>query len=322
LFSFNKIYKSPSYFEGEQKTVKIPSNSSYDDIVQIMLNDSIIKTTANFSFAAKLMKYDNRESYPTGKYLIKKGATIKDIISILRAGRQVPTDLVINNVRTLKDLCGKISTQIEPDSFALYDYFMNPENLKSWGYNKDNILSLFIPNTYEVFWNTSKEGVFKRMKKENEVFWNKREDKLKATNLTKEEVYALASIVEKESNYLPERPRIAGVYLNRINNGIPLQADPTVVFATGEYDLRRVLNKHLEFDSPYNTYKYAGLPPGPIYMPSVSSIDAVLNAEKHNYLYFCAKPGYGSEHAFATNLKGHNDNANKYRSWLSSEKIK
>jgi UPF0755 protein len=175
-----------------------------------------------------------------------------------------------------------------------------------------------------MYWDDEVDEILTRLVSEKEKFWDKgaRRKKAEKLGMSPAEVYTLASVVEKESNYKPERKTIAGLYLNRIRKGIPLQADPTVKYAVGQLDLRRVLNKHLEYDSPYNTYKYTGLPPGPIYMASVNSIDAVLNSENHNYVYMCAKPGYNSEHVFANTLRQHQVNANRYHRWLNSEGIK
>jgi UPF0755 protein len=201
---------------------------------------------------------------------------------------------------------------------------MDQEVLSELGYTPENIMSLFIPNTYQVYWNTSPQNLLKRLQVENDAFWAKknRREKAKSLGLSTQEVYTLASIVEKESLVMDEKPIIAGVYLNRLKKGMLLQADPTVVFAVGDFSIQRVLNKHLAIDSPYNTYKNVGLPPGPICMPSISSIDGVLNAEKHNYIFFCAKPNSGGRHAFANTLAGHNRNAAIYRNWLQANQIR
>ena len=185
------------------------------------------------------------------------------------------------------------------------------------------MMSIFIPNTYQVYWNISPTELIDRMKKESDKFWSdkNRMDKLAKLEMTKEEVYTLASIVEKETNYVPEKATVAGVYLNRLNKGIMLQADPTVVFANNDFKIRRVLNKHLEKDSPYNTYKYAGLPPGPIAIASISSIDAVLENKDHKFLYFCAVPDNSGQHAFAKTLSQHNANARKFQRWLNKQRI-
>ena len=219
--------------------------------------------------------------------------------------------------------CAKfIATRFEFESSDLKESILDPKTLEMTGLNEYSIMSLFIPNTYRIFWNISPEDFIARMQTEHTNFWNEqRMQKLNRIGLTKDQCYTLASIVQKESNLASEKPRIAGVYLNRLNRNMLLQADPTVVFAVGDFEIRRVLNRHLEIDSPYNTYKYAGLPPGPIAMPDISSIDAVLDAEDHNYLYFCVKPGNTFEHAFASSLTQHNQNARRYQRWLNSNRI-
>jgi UPF0755 protein len=221
-------------------------------------------------------------------------------------------------------LAGKFGAELEQDSLDFLHHFLSNSNLKELGLDSSTLLTSFIPNTYEVKWNTSPEKWMGRMASEADKFWDseKRKDKLASIAMTKQQVYTLASIVEKESNLKTERPAVAGVYINRLKQGMKLQADPTVVFATGDFELRRILHSHLKLDSPYNTYMYEGLPPGPIYMPSVNSIDAVLNAEKHQYVFFCAKPGYNSGHVFAKTLAEHNRNADAYQEWLTKEGVK
>ncbi len=323
-YMYLKIYAKPAYFVDEFKLTKIKSDLNFDELVSTLIQDSVIRNKEDITLVSKLMGFDSRKSFPSGLYRFEKSNTVRELITILRSGRQTPINITFNSVRKVDELCGVIGEQIEVDSTELASYLFNQDNLDKWGYSKHNILSLFIPNTYEIFWNISKEKLIDRFVTENAKFWNtdNRKDKLEELGYSPAEVYTLASIVEKESNVKSERPTIAGVYLNRLDQGILLQADPTVVFASGQFDLRRVLNKHLAIDSPFNTYKYAGLPPGPICMPSISSIDAVLNAEKHDYLFFCAKPGYGQLHSFAKNLRQHNNNARKYRDWLRKERIK
>ena len=262
--------------------------------------------------------------YPSGNFELKKGWSNKQIISKLRSGIQESKTITFNNVRTITELMGPMSSEIGLDSTRLINYFSDSIILQGLGYTKETILTLFIPNTYQVYWDISLEKLSKRMQNEHKLFWDKNDRKAKAESIgfSEKEVYTLASIVEKESLLASERPIIAGLYLNRLKNGIPLQADPTVVFANGDFGLRRVLNKHLAYDSPYNTYKHAGLPPGPIYMPSIESIDAVLNPAEHDYLFMCAKPGYGTQHAFAKTNRGHARNARKYHKWLSEQGIR
>jgi UPF0755 protein len=241
----------------------------------------------------------------------------------LRSGNQDPLDLTFNNVRTIQELAGLLSKNLEADSLTLLTAFLDKNTLASHGLTEETALTNYIPNTYDIFWNIKPEKFINRMHDESEKFWTAdRLSKAKSWDLTKEQVYTLASIVEKESNNKKERPIVAGVYLNRLKIGDKLRADPTVVYATGDFELRRVLFEHLNNPSPYNTYMHAGLPPGPIYMPSTNSIDAVLNAEKHEYLFFCAKPGYNSEHAFAKSAEQHAVNATVYHKWLSQEGIK
>ena len=300
----------------------IRENTSYDVIKTELTDKAVLSNATTFDVVAGLMKYKKSE-VPTGRYVIEKGMSNRSLITKLRSGDQDPIKLTFNSVRTIQELAGLLSKSISTDSLTLLNSFLNPVMLAEYGLNPQTAMTLFIPNTYEVFWNISPEKLIKRMKKENEDFWNNdRIKKAGALNLSKEQVYTLASIVEKESNNEKERPTIAGVYLNRLRIGDKLRADPTVVFAVGDFELRRVLFQHLNFDSPYNTYMYAGLPPGPIYMPSKSSIDAVLNYEVHEYFFFCAKPGYDSEHSFAKTAEQHQRNANIYHAWLTNEGIK
>lgn len=300
----------------------IHDNSNYTKVKQELISNNVISNVTTFDMVAGLMNY-KKEDVPSGRFIIERGMSNRQLITKLRAGDQDPIQLTFNNVRNIQELAGLLSKYLSSDSLSLYNAFIDPSKLQEFGLNPETAMTLFIPNTYEVFWNVSAEKLIKRMKKENDEFWNaNRIQKAKQINLTKEQVYTLASIVEKESNNEKERPTIAGVYLNRLRIGDKLRADPTVVFAIGDFELRRVLFEHLNFDSPYNTYMYAGLPPGPIYMPSKNSIDAVLNYEKHEYLFFCAKPGYDSEHSFAKTAEQHQRNANIYHVWLEKEGIK
>nr|HRO74132.1 endolytic transglycosylase MltG [Saprospiraceae bacterium] len=209
------------------------------------------------------------------------------------------------------------------DSITFLNYLKDPEVAASLGYNQDNFLTMFIPNTYEMFWTSTPESFVKRMKKEYDNFWTQdRINKLTANNLTPTEAYIIASIVEKESNYTPEKPVIAGVYLNRLHAGERLQADPTVVFAMGDFSIQRVLYTHLKTDSPYNTYLNTGLPPGPICMPSMASLEAVINVDKHKYMFFCARPDNSGIHVFAETYQEHLKNADNFSKWLNSLNIK
>ncbi|MDF1696213.1 MAG: endolytic transglycosylase MltG [Saprospiraceae bacterium] len=322
-YGYTTIFTDNTAFENEIVNIQIPANTSYTEVLSILRDQNVLKSEQSFDRVAGWMNYQ-RERVPSGSYELKKGWSNKEIISKLRAGIQKPKNVTFNNVRTIEELMGPLSSEIGLDSSELVAYFTDPTVLSNLGYTKENILSLFIPNSYQMYWDISLEGLSKKMISEHDKFWSKknREQKAADKGLTKNEVYALASIVEKESQHGPERPIIAGLYLNRIKQGIALQADPTVVFANGDFGIRRVLNKHLIIDSPYNTYLYPGIPPGPIYMPSIESIDAVLEPEEHDYIFMCAKPGYGTQHAFAKTNRGHAANARKYHAWLSEQGIK
>lgn len=317
------VYEPNINAEAAELNIKIPSNSSFSDVYSILTSKGILKDTNSFRKISDVMKY-NKDRVPSGVYAIQENWNNRQLIGHLRSGNQAPMKVTFNNVRTIEELSGKITSYLEPDSIAFLNYILQEDKLQALGLNKENVMSLFIPNTYNFFWDMDSQKILDRMQKEHQSFWSKdnRTSKAEALGLSKEEVYTLASIVEKESIRSNERPIIAGLYLNRLKEGMMLQADPTVVFAVGDFNIRRVLNKHLAFESPYNTYKNTGLPPGPIYMPSIKSIDAVLNPTQHDYLYMCAKPGYNSEHAFAASDDEHVRNANRYRSWLNKERIK
>lgn len=303
----------------EDAILTIPSNSTIESLAQKLQDEKVILNANNFVFTANQMSYKPK----TGKYKIPQNT--KDnysLIKVLRGG-QMAIKLTFHNFRVKEQLAAYLGNQIETDSLEIIGFLNNADFLAKYGYTPENVMAAFIPNTYEIYWHYTFQKFWERMMTENKKFWTEeRLQKAKALNLTPIEVYTLASIVECESQYKPERPRIAGVYLNRLKTeGWKLEADPTVVFAVGDFSLKRVLERHLQTDSPYNTYKYAGLPPGPIYMSSINSIDAVLNAETHNYMFFCAKPheaGQPHTHAFAETLNGHLKNAKVYWNWLKS----
>ena len=244
------------------------------------------------------------------------------IVNMLRSGRQDPVDVTFNNVRFKEDLAEKVSKYIWADSVSILNLFSDEKLITGFGFTTETFRTMFIPNTYEFYWTTSAEEFAQRMKIEYDKFWTEtRKAKAKKIELSPEEVIILASIVQSETVKPDEMKRIAGLYLNRLKRGILLQADPTIKYAVGDYSIKRVLNKHLEIDSPYNTYKYAGLPPGPIMFPEVSAIDAVLNYETHNYIYMCAKEDFSGYHNFAKTLSQHNRNAAKYRAALNKKRI-
>ncbi len=326
--TYQAIYGANVPEDLTEKFVQIPTHSNYENVVRILSNGGYIKNEDSFRTVAGYMKFDQRETMRAGRFKLTPGMNNRELIQLLRAGKQSPVKLTISFARLPEDLAGKVSKVIEADSASILALMNDGTLLKKYGFNQETAMSCIIPNTYEFFWNTDEVGFWKRMVKEHKAFWSKeRLQKAEKLNLSPEEVYTLASIVESETNYNPEKPRVAGVYLNRLKINMLLQADPTLVFAAGDFEIKRVLNRHKEIESPYNTYKYTGLPPGPIKLASISSIDAVLNYEKHDYYYFCAKPPKNlneapREHAFAKNLSQHNANAKKYYAYLKKAGIR
>lgn len=270
-----------------------------------------------------LAKLKNVSKTKEGYYFFKKGTTTNAFINTLRSGRQSPLKITFNNTRIFSDFAGKIAQQIRPDSLELLEHFTNSEVAASYGFDTANFIGMFLPNTYEMYYTATPQDFTDRMYKEYQRFWTT-ERKQKATNLgyTPQQISTLAAIVDEETNKNDEKARIAGVYLNRLAQHIPLQADPTLKFAVGDFSIKRILNKHIAIDSPYNTYQNAGLPPGPIRQPSIRAIDAVLNAEKHDYLYFCAKADFSGYHTFAKTLRAHNRNAAAYHKELNNRGIR
>ena len=321
-FSFYgyQILKAPNILVGKEgRTIVIPNDATFLDVQNLLYDQDIVQDPVSFSFLAKLMDYD--KLVKPGRYEFAANMTNREAIRMLRAGSQATTFITFNNVRLKEDLAKKICQTIELDEGAFLvalEEFTTTSDL-----NKDNVMTLFIPNTYEVYWTASGAQIIERMKAEHTRFWNEdRIAKAVALNLSPIEVSILASIVQAESVKYDEKPIIAGLYLNRIRQGIALQADPTLVFASGDFGLKRVLNVHKEIESPYNTYKYKGLPPGPINLPEISSIDAVLDHEEHDYLYMCAKEDFSGYHAFASDYNDHLANARRYQRQLSIEQRK
>ena len=314
-----QVVKAPNILVGkEDQEIVIPDGATFKDVQRMFMDDKITTNIVAFSFLSKIMDYD--ENIRPGKYLLKENMNNIDAIRMLRAGQQVPVNITFNNIR-LKDEIGEKITKntglsVVEFNEALEKFIDDNDE----GFNKQNIIGMFIPNTYQVYFTISGDELISRMLKEYKTFWND-ERKLKAKNigLTPLEVSVLASIVQAESIKPEESPIIAGLYMNRLKKGIPLQADPTLVFAAKDFTIKRVLNIHKEIESPYNTYKYRGLPPGPINMPTIRSIDAVLNYEKHNYLYMCAREDFSGYHNFASTLREHNNNANRYQRALTIE---
>ena len=307
--------------EIEKNVLLVPTGATIESIIDSLNQNRQIVNEKRFRWTARRMGFDET-SIKRGRYIISPLASNRKIISILRGGNQTPLNVTIQNVRTIEQLAGRVEGKFEFDSVQLME-FIDFKFDSMAGTKKETRLTRFLPNTYEFYWTASPEDFCSRMLKEHEKFWTEeRKAKAASIGLTTDEVYTLASIIEKETNHNPEKERMAGVYLNRLRDSIPLAADPTIVFAIGDFELRRVLWDHLQIESPYNTYKYPGLPPGPIFMPGIPSIDAVLNREVHDYFYFCARPTEdGPGHAFASTFQAHIQNANRYRDWLNKRGI-
>ncbi len=321
LSIYTKAYASNVKIE-EGKTAEffIYSHYTYDSVYAGLKESGLLSNPKNFDWTARKKNLPNH--IYAGRYLIKKGMSNNELVNKFRSGSQDPVHLTFNNIRNLKELAQRVSEQLEPSANAFYSKLSDQALQKEYGFNSFTMASMFIPNTYEFYWNTSPEKFIKRMNDEYNRFWtNRRKADAEKLGLTQTEVITLASIVEEETLKEDERPKIAGVYLNRLDIGMRLQADPTVIFAAGDFEIRRVLNKHKIIDSPYNTYKYGGLPPGPICMPEISSIDAVLNFKKHKYLYFCAKADFSGYHSFAKTLNEHMKNARAYQKELNKRRI-
>jgi UPF0755 protein len=318
-----QIFADNTKFEENEVYVFVPTDANYEDVKKIVA--PYVEDMNRFDVVA------NKKSYPTnvksGRFLFKKGMNSNELINALRLNLAV--NLAFNNQERLEDFAGRIGSQIEADSLSLLTSIKDSTFLKENGFNEENVLTMFIPNTYEIFWNTSADKFRDKMIKEYRNFWNEeRVEKAKKQGLTPIEATILASIVHKESVKKDERPRIAGVYLNRLHKGMLLQADPTVIYAVKKKSndfkqvIKRVLNKDLTVASPYNTYYTLGLPPGPIAMPDITALEAVLNPEKHNYIYFCASVDRFGYHEFAVTQAEHEQNAKKYYNWINSQGVK
>lgn len=323
-FVYNAVLSPNTNFQEKEVTIYIPTGSNFNEVIHKI--SPYLSDIETFKRVAIQKKY--AQNVKAGKYIIKRGSNNNDIVNTLRS-KNVPIKLTFNNQDRLQDLAGRISQQIEADSLSLLKSFLETSFLSENQFIEKDAIAMYLPNTYEFFWNTSADQFRNRMLKEYNRFWTE-EKKLKAENqnLSPKQVSVLASIVQKETAQVSERSRVAGVYLNRLKSNMLLQADPTVIFAikehSGNYDtiIRRVLNRDLEIDSPYNTYKCAGLPPAPIAMPDVSSIEAVLNPEKHDFFYFVAdieKPGF---HKFARTYNQHLINSKAYHQWINSQGIR
>ena len=319
VYTYQMLYSPNFLINAEDKFIIIEENTDFNELIKKLEDDTLINDILSFSFLSKLMEY--QENIKIGAYKVKMNMSNYEMITMLRSGNQTPIKLTFTYARKIEDLAEKITKKLKMSKDDLLNYLN--ENINNYsGFKKTDIISIFLPDTYEVYWNISPEKLTNKMYSEYKKFWNEeRLSKLDKINLNQKEAIVLASIVASESRMLDEADRIAGLYINRLNRNMRLQADPTLIFAANDFTIRRVLNKHKKIKSPYNTYIHRGLPPGPIRLASKKYIDAVLNYEKHNYIYMCAKEDFSGYHAFATNLSDHNRNAKKFQIALNMRKI-
>jgi len=302
--------------------VTIPSGLTFGEVADKLYYEGYINNKGNFSWLSKQMKYA-KDEMRAGRFKVKAGMNNLQLVRLLRSGEQATVRIAVHNKWDINQVAGLFAEYLDADSLSFANVFQDEELLSEYALTKGTAMSLFIPDSYDFYWNETPEKVLKKMAHYRNQFWNEdRLEKARKLNLTPTEVYTLASIVEKETNNNSEKQRVAGVYYNRLQKGMLLQADPTAKFASGDYKLNRVTFDHTAIQSPYNTYVFAGLPPGPIYMASKTSIDKTLNLENHDYLYFCAKPGGVGEHAFAKTLRQHNVNAAKYHKYAREQRRK
>ncbi len=319
---YSRIYQPNIVLtDNTKKYIYITSNSKFSDVVKVLSDNGLLINANSFEWLAKQKKYDT--NIKPGRYVINRALNNNDLVNLLRSGKQASIKVTFNNLRNKEQLAGKIASQIEADSLSIIKYITDTAFLNKLQLNTDNVACLFIPNTYDFYWNTSAEGFINRMVREYSDFWNSsRKKKASEIKLNYYQVAVLASIVEKEQSIkIDERPEIAGLYLNRLKKRMKLESDPTLIFSLGDFTIKRVLNKDKKVESPYNTYKNRGLPPGPICLPSINSIDAVLNASEHKYIFMCAKEDFTGYHNFAKTYAKHLINARKYQKALNKRKI-
>lgn len=321
FYAYQMVYTPNFQVDQESKVLIIEDSATFKDLQAELHDGAFVQDLISFSFLAKIMGYNDH--IKPGRYVIKKDMSNLAVIKLLRSGKQTPVRITFNNVRLMPDLAEKITRNLNmtPEEFqaALVKFSLN----NKYGFTKDNVMAMFIPNTYEVYFNVTPDALIAKMYNEYAAFWNaERKAKAKEMGLTPIEVSVLASITQAESIREEEEPIIAGLYLNRLRKGIALQADPTLVFAVGDFSLKRVLNEHKEIDSPYNTYKYPGLPPGPINLPEITAIDAVLNYFHSDYYYMCAKEDFSGRHNFTNSYEEHMSNAIRYQRALTIEQKK
>lgn len=318
---YRKVY-GPSVSVQEEKNAHlyIRTGSNLNDVIDLLEKQKLISNRKTFLWLAQRAGYG--EKIHAGHYVVKNGMSNRALILMLRSGRQTPVKVQFHNLRSCEQLAGTIGLQIEADSNEIVRLLQDERFDAEVGFKRETVLCMFIPNTYEFYWNTNAKDFIKRMCREYKKFWNdERRKKAESIGFTPIETSILASIVDQEAMIGSEEPIIAGVYINRLEKGMYLQADPTIRYALKDFSIKRVLKKHLEVNSPYNTYQHYGLPPGPISIPSIAAIDAVLNYQHHKYLYFCAKDDLSGYHYFSTTLEQHLQYARMYQKALNKLRI-
>lgn len=322
LFKYYQDIFSPNIDLGDEKStyIYIPTDAKISDVLEIFSKEGIVRNEKSLQWVMEKKNYARH--IHAGRFEIDNKICNNELVDLLRSGVQAPLNLTFNNTRTLEDFAGKIANQIEADSLSVLALLKDKSKIHKYGFEPHTIIGMFIPNTYQVYWNMTADEFADKMHKEYTKFWNgDRMKKADEIGLSPKQVSTLASIVDEETIKKDEKGRVAGVYMNRYKRKIKLDADPTLKYALGDFSIRRVLNKHKRIDSPYNTYKYRGLPPGPIRQASISGLEAVLNYEKHRYYYFCASPEFNGYHIFAKSLREHNQNARRYQRALTKRGI-
>lgn len=314
-----QAFLAPSVTD-KQEYLYVKSSDTFEDVVRTVTEQQLVKDARFFRYVAEAMEYP--ANVKPGRYKLTEGMSNRRLIGNLRGGYQEAVKFRFENIRLIANFAGLLAKNFEADSAAFIAILQNENIAESYGFTKENFFTMFIPNTYEIYWNTAPNKIIARFHDEYNKFWTAdRKEKAAAIQLTPQEVGVLASIVKGEALHIDEMPDIAGLYLNRLEKGMLLQADPTVIFANNDFTIRRVLNRHLTIDNPYNTYRYKGLPPGPIMLPSIAAIDAVLNHSQHDYIYMCAKDDFSGYHNFAKTQAEHLINARKFQRALNERNI-
>lgn len=318
FYAYQIVYTPNVLVQKEDRVIIIPKDATFKTVQKQLHDGRYVEDLMSFSFLARLMDYD--KSIKPGRYVLKANMTNLEAIRLLRSGNQVPVEITFNNIRTIDELSEKITRNLlmTPEEFkaSLIQYALNNPN----GFNENNVIAMFIPNTYEVYYNVTPEGLIQRMEREFDAYWNEeRKAKAQKIGLTPIEISTLASIVQAETIKEDEAPLVASLYINRLKKEMPLQADPTLKFALGDFTIKRILNVHKEIDSPYNTYIHPGLPPGPINLPEIWALNAVLNYKPTDYYYMCAKEDFSGYHNFSNSYKEHMVNAKRYQDALTRE---